>query len=117
MELLLGEPVYVDRLLAKGVKHVQATQGFKEEVFDDDDAKYMIQQIWSTQKPCLGFKILGAGRKTSTPQDTESAFKYAFDSIKPSDAIIVGMFQKYSDQVKQNADLVRRILSEWKFLC
>jgi len=31
--------------LAKGVKHVQATQGFKEEVFDDDDAKYMIQQI------------------------------------------------------------------------
>jgi len=45
VELLLGEPVYVDRLLAKGVKHVQATQGFKEEVFDDDDAKYMIQQI------------------------------------------------------------------------
>jgi len=97
--------------LAKGEKHVQATQGFKEEVFDDNDSQVMINQIQSTSKPCLVFKILGAGRKTSSPQDLESAFRYTFDSIKPSDAVIVGMYQKNFNQVQENADLVKRILS------
>ncbi len=96
--------------LAKGEKHVQATQGFKEEVFDDSDSQYMINQIKSSKKPCLVFKILGSGRKTSSPQDLELAFRNAYGSIKQSDAIIVGMFQKYSNQVKENSDLVRRIL-------
>jgi len=96
--------------LAKGEKHVQATQGFKEEFFDDNDSQYMIQQIQSTSKPCLVFKILGAGRKTKSKKDLESAFRNAFETIKPTDAVIVGMFQKYTNQVEQNADLVRRIL-------
>ena len=35
----------------------------------------------------------------------------AFELIKPTDAIIVGVFQKYKNQIKENAGFVRDILA------
>lgn len=97
--------------LAKGFKHVQAVDGFKEEVFDDNDRLKMLSVVESTKKPCLVFKIYAAGRKTSSPEDLEQAMRFALTRIKPTDAIVVGMYQKYSNQVEQNSNLVRKILS------
>ena len=64
-----------------------------------------------TKKTCFLFKILAAGRVTDSPQAIDNAFKTAFESIKPNDGVIVGMYPRYRDEVKQNADRVRRILN------
>jgi hypothetical protein len=81
------------------------------ETFDDTDRDRMAAFVAQADKPCLAFKILGASRNCATPAEVEAAFRYAFERIKPTDAVIVGMWQKYSDQVGMNADIVRRILA------
>lgn len=84
------------------------------EPFDEEDRAKMFSFIRSTNKPCLAFKILGAGRRCTSDADVESAFREALTSIKPSDAVIVGMFPRDKDQVTENANLVRKILEETK---
>ena len=69
----------------------------------------MYSFIRSTSKPCLAFKILGAGRQCATPDSVRAAFKRALDGIKPTDAVIVGMFPRDSDQIAQNAAIVREL--------
>ena len=82
----------------------------ENERFEDEDKPLMYKAIRAAKKPCLAFKILGATRNCATPQTVEAAFREAFDNIKPTDAVVVGMFPKYSDQVKANADIVRKLL-------
>jgi hypothetical protein len=57
------------------------------------------------------FKILAAGRLTRSPQIIDEAFKTALESIKPKDCVVVGMYPRYKDEVKENSDRVRRILN------
>ena len=61
-------------------------------------------------KPCLGFKILAAGRRCADGVSVKEAFQYAYNNLKSSDAVVVGMFQKHSNQVAQNAAIVRSLL-------
>ncbi|HHV96847.1 MAG TPA: hypothetical protein GXX37_10320 [Clostridiaceae bacterium] len=82
----------------------------ENERFDDEDKPIMYKTIRATSKPCLVFKILGAGRKCESTEMVREAFKEAFDNIKATDAIVVGMFPKTKDQVYENANLVREIL-------
>jgi len=93
----------------------EARAEFKEapigETYMEKDPERMCQMIRRTKKPCLAFKLFGAGRTIGNPQQIESAFRFAFSNIKPTDAVIVGMFPRYSDQVRENAATVRRILS------
>ena len=79
-----------------------------EDCFEDEDRERMCKTIRSVSKPCLGFKILAAGRSCKTPEETEEAFRFAFNSIKPIDAVVVGMFPHEHDQIRENAVLVRR---------
>ena len=62
-----------------------------------------------TKKPCLGFKILAAGRKCDSPGQVRGAFEFAFRNIKPTDAVIVGMFPRFSDQLSENVGIVREL--------
>jgi len=71
--------------------------------FLKDDPKVMTQVIRQVKQPCLAFKILGAGRLTSSQKEVMAAFKFAFDNIKPTDGVIVGMFPWYFDEVSANA--------------
>ena len=80
------------------------------EVYLPGDPPRMYQAIRQTRKTCLAFKILAAGRRTDSPQEVERAFRSAFDGIKPQDAVIVGMYPRYTEQARANADLVRRLL-------
>jgi hypothetical protein len=58
------------------------------------------------RKPCIGYKIMGAGRI-----EARMAFEYAFAHIKPGDAVNVGMHRgDRDDMVEANAALVREIL-------
>ena len=66
------------------------------------------EAVRSTDKPCLAFKILAAGRLCDQQELVEAAFQQAFGSMKPNDAVIVGMYPEYEDQVAINAGYVRR---------
>jgi hypothetical protein len=74
------------------------------EVFLKDDPPRMFKAIRQTKRTCLAFKILAAGRR----YDVEQAFRETFAAIKPTDAVIVGIYDRYSDQAAQNSALARR---------
>ena len=75
------------------------------EPFFVSDPVEMTDVIQDVSKPCLAFKILGAGRACYSPQSVDSAFKYAFENIKKTDAVIVGMYPKFSDEIRENVRL------------
>lgn len=77
--------------------------------FFRDDPKIMTEVIRQVKQPCLAFKILGAGRMCSSQQEVIAAFKFAFENIKPSDGIIVGMFPWYFDEVTANSQYTREL--------
>ncbi len=78
------------------------------EVYLPLDPPRMFKSIQQTKRPCLAFKILAAGRLSERREWVEQAFRDTFAGIKPSDAVIVGIYDRYSDQVAENAALVRR---------
>ncbi len=78
------------------------------EVYLPLDPPRMFKAMRQTEKPCLAFKILAAGRLSERRQWVERAFRETFESIKPNDAAIVGIYDRYSDQPAEDAALVRR---------
>lgn len=97
--------------LAKGFKPYQATatKNVEKEEYLDEDRDRMAALIRRVKKTCLAFKILAAGRKCQTPKTVRGAFEYAFANIKPGDAVVVGMFPKHKNQVRENASIVRSL--------
>ena len=59
-------------------------------------------------QPCLGFKILAAGRMCHKEYLVREAFEFAFEHLKPSDGVIVGMYPRFHDQIRQNAGYTRQ---------
>jgi hypothetical protein len=81
-----------------------------EELFWDPDRVEMLKRVRQTRKQCLIFKVYGAGRHCDSPARMKAALDLAFASAKPSDAVVIGMFPKHSDQVTQNRTLVSQAL-------
>lgn len=79
------------------------------ELYLKSDPARMYRVMRQTSKPCFAFKILAAGRVPDS--GVEQAFRTAFESIKPTDAVYVGMFPKFKDEVRENAEIVHRILT------
>lgn len=78
--------------------------GDKFQLRDMAPAIAAIQRI---AKPCIGYKIMGAGRI-----EARMAFENAFESIKPGDVVNVGMHRGDKDNmVEENAAMVRQILT------
>jgi hypothetical protein len=98
--------------LAKRTKRVAAVQGLApdEEEFLDADRDLMAATIRSVKRPCLAFKILAAGRNCSTPEALRAAFEYAYANIKPTDAVVVGVFQRDRDELAEDVAIAREIL-------
>jgi len=78
------------------------------EVYLKEDPPRMFKTIQATARPCLAFKILAAGRVCDSKAGVEQAFRETFQGIKPTDGVIVGIYDRYSDQPAEDADLVRR---------
>jgi hypothetical protein len=76
-------------------------------VFYRDDPKAMTKVIRQVKQPCLAFKILGAGRLCSSQEKVRAAFQFAFENIKPTDGVIVGMFPWYFDEIGANSQYTR----------
>jgi hypothetical protein len=80
------------------------------ESFMERDPERMYKMIRATKKPCLAFKVMGAGRNIDSPQHVEQVLRTAYASIKPTDAVIVGMYGKFKDEAAENTALARKIL-------
>jgi len=77
--------------------------GERFELSDSPKAVAAIQQI---EKPCIGYKIMGSGRI-----EARMAFQYAFEQIKPTDVVNVGMYRgDKDDMVEENVALVEETL-------
>ncbi len=74
------------------------------DVYLQGDPSRMYKFFRQTSKPCCAYKILAAGRV----QSVEQAFRRAFESIKPTDFVCVGVFPKTRDEVKENAYFTSR---------
>jgi hypothetical protein len=77
------------------------------EIYLPTDPPRMFKVVRAAKKPCLVYKVLAAGRRVGSPAEVRECFKTALSSVKPTDALIVGMYQQHGDQVGENAALVR----------
>lgn len=79
------------------------------EIYLPSDPARMFKAVQSVNKPCLVYKVLAAGRRVGSKAEIRDCFKTALDNVKPTDAMIVGMYQQFGDQVGENAALVREL--------
>ena len=78
------------------------------EVYLPQDPPRMFKAMRATKRPCLAFKILAAGRLSDRKEWVERAFRDTFAAIKPTDGVIVGIYDRHSDQPAEDAAFVRR---------
>jgi hypothetical protein len=79
------------------------------EIYLPTDPPRMFKMVKSVRKPCLVYKVLAAGRRISTAAEIRTCFETALKNVKATDALIVGMYQEFGDQVGDNAKLVREL--------
>jgi len=82
--------------------------GILDEPFLESDRDEMVATIKQVSKPCILFKILAAGRHCGTAKKVERAFKYAFENIKKTDVVLVGMYTRFKDEIGENAQLTHK---------
>jgi len=82
------------------------------ERFEDSDIPKMYEVIRQLSAPTFALKILGAGRRCESQTQVRNAFMEAFSSMKPGDGVLVGMFDKYVDQVNLNAQYTLDAIKE-----
>jgi hypothetical protein len=78
---------------------VTGKAAYEGEEYLDEDRDRMTAAIRAVDKPCLGFKILAASRNCATQEDVAEAFRYAYANIKPTDAVVVGLFPRDRDEL------------------
>ncbi len=81
------------------------------EIYLPADPPRMMATIRQVKKPCLAYKVLAAGRTVNSPTQVRERIEVALKGIKPTDAIIIGMYQRFNDQIGQTAQFVREILA------
>jgi hypothetical protein len=69
----------------------------------------MLDRVKRTRKQCLIFKVYAASRKCGSPQQMEDALRFVARYAKPRDCVVIGMFPKRREQVRENAQLVQRV--------
>jgi hypothetical protein len=99
--------------LARSYKAAPAEEqnAYAKDKFPAEDPARMCRTLRAVKKPCIGFKLMAASRNCGTTESTRKAFEFAFANLKPGDMVDVGMFQKYKNQVAENAGMVREILA------
>lgn len=80
----------------------------KGDKFDAGDPPKAVEAIRKIPRPVLGYKIMAAGRV-----DPREAFEFAFDNMKDTDAVVVGMYLGDNENmIEDNVAMVSEILNE-----
>jgi hypothetical protein len=90
----------------------------KELVFYPDDRFLMFDVIRRVRKPCIAFKIFAGGQmfaaktEEQIPGIVEAAFRETYANIKPCDFACIGVFQKHKDELREDAEIVKKIFCQ-----
>lgn len=79
-----------------------------KETFEEQSRRAMVKTIQNVSKPCIAYKVLAANRHCHSAAAVERAIRFAFANIKPTDVVLLGMWQKYKDQVAEDVGYSRR---------
>ncbi|MBI5282207.1 MAG: hypothetical protein HY858_11040 [Candidatus Solibacter usitatus] len=79
------------------------------EIYLPSDPPRMMTTIRKATKPCLTYKVLAAGRSVNSPKEVKERMTVALNGIKPTDPVIIGLYQRFNDQIGQTAQFVREI--------
>ncbi len=82
------------------------------EIYAREDRDEMCKAIQRTDKPCLIYKVLAAGRTIGSPQQIRAEVKFAIENSKSNDVLLLGMYQQFGDQIGENAALVSELCAE-----
>jgi hypothetical protein len=82
-----------------------------KETYEEQSRRSMVKTIQSVSKPCMAYKVLAANRHCHSPAAVERAIRFAFANIKPTDVVLLGMWQKYKDQVAENVGYAQKMLA------
>lgn len=82
------------------------------EYFHHPDRERMLQRVRQTAKPCLIFKVYGASRLCGSRDQMLEALRLVFRYAKPTDCVVIGMFPKYKEQVRENCELLTEALRQ-----
>lgn len=83
-----------------------------------DDRAQMLQVIAKTQKPCIAFKIFAGGNlllsedQAQVRETIKNCYREVYTNIKPNDLAVIGIFNKYKDQLKEDLELFREVMDE-----
>lgn len=81
------------------------------EIYLPGDPARMMETVRKAKKPCLAYKVLAAGRAVNSPDEVKQNLAVALKGIKPTDAMIIGLYQRFNDQIGQTAQFVRELLA------
>jgi hypothetical protein len=81
------------------------------EIYLPSDPPRMMETIRKAKKPCLVYKVLAAGRSVDSPAQVKERMGVAYNGIKSGDALLIGMYQRFNDQIGQTAQFAREILA------
>lgn len=79
------------------------------EIYLREHRDHMFGIIRDTAKPCIVFKVLAAGRAIGSKHQIRTEFAYTIDNIKSNDILLVGMYQKFGDQLGENAAMIAEL--------
>jgi hypothetical protein len=77
-----------------------------EIAFVQGDPPEMLKVVKQCKKPCWVYKLLASTRLTQREDIVEDRFKYILSNIKSTDAVVVRMWGKYSDEFALNKEYV-----------
>jgi len=112
--------LYNYRNLRRGKQSSFYTGEEKHLKFYPGDPPLMYEVIKQISKPCVAFKIFAGGQvfynKTAEemPGVAEAVYIEVFENIKECDVTCIGVFQKYKNQIKENAEIVEKVLKNRK---
>ena len=87
-------------------------------VFYPEDRPVMLETLKKVEKPIIAFKIFAGGQMFigKSEEEKRAAIKNAYDevfsSLKPNDLGAIGVFQRDSNQIKEDAELYNEWYSE-----
>lgn len=81
------------------------------DTFDAVSREQMLALVAKVKKPCLIFKVYAASRNCASAETRLEALRIVFRYAKPSDAVVIGMFPKYTEQVLENCRLMTQAIA------
>jgi hypothetical protein len=80
------------------------------EHFRPEAREQMLERVRQSRRQCLIFKIYGASRQCGSVAQMRDAWKLVARYAKPHDSVVIGMFPKHTEQVRENCRLLREVL-------